>query len=222
MDVTVVNNGNTNGHNVNPTTITPVTNGAYIYASGGGAMGTGAIYTSADMNSFVSCRINDTQDAVVGAGYRAWNNGGAYDPVGWGGGGTNNTSDSWASITAALRPNINTPFNSARQAFINNISSAQGEANGWNNKVRNNLAVTSVVRTNNTVATITLQAEAAYDITAQETITVIVPSSILASGSSITGTPTFTIDQTGGASITYPQIEHMIRGAFRGMQLGAR
>jgi hypothetical protein len=224
MDVTVVNNGNINGHNVIPAAITPGNNGAVIYVSGGGAMTTGAAYTMPNLNSFVTCRINDTQDAVVGAGYIPWNNNGAYTPIGWGGGGTNNTSDSWASITAALRANVSTPFNDARQVLINNIDSAQSESGGWDAKVRNNIAVGNVARTNNTVVTITLPAVASYDITANEVITVTVPSNILSSGSSITGTPTFTITPEGaGPSITYTQIEHaFLRGAFRGVRIGAR
>jgi hypothetical protein len=224
MDVTVVNNGAIDGHNVKPAAITPVTNGAFIYVSGGGSMTTGAAYTMPNLNSFVTCRINDTQDAVVGGGYIAWGNNGAYTPIGWGGGGTNNTSDSWASVTAALRPNINTPFNDARQAFIDGMDSAQSEAGGWDAKVRNNIAVGNVARTSDTVVTVTLPAVSVYDITANENIAVTVPASILTDNVNIAGDPTFVISADGAApGITYTQIEHaFLRGAFRGVRIGAR
>lgn len=68
-------------------------------------------------------------------------------------------------------------FDDVRQDIINGLTSAQSETHGWNAEVKAKIAVTDVVRTSNTVVTITLDAEAAYDITAQETITVTVPAS---------------------------------------------
>lgn len=50
-----------------------------------------------------------------------------------------------------------------------------------------------VVRTSDTVVTITLDAQAVYDITAPETITVTVPASALASVGDLTATPTLEI-----------------------------
>ena len=55
------------------------------------------------------------------------------------------------------------------------------------------LAVTDVVRTSNTVVTVTLPAFASYDITAAETITATVPASAVTSASTIIATPTFII-----------------------------
>ncbi len=102
------------------------------------------------------------------------------------------TDDSWVTAGAA--------FDGERQNIINGLMSAQAEANGWNNIVQAGLQVTDVVRTSNTVVTITLPAFAGYDITAQETITVTVPASSLAqSGVGLVASPTFDITVTGTA-----------------------
>jgi hypothetical protein len=80
------------------------------------------------------------------------------------------------------------------QAIIDGIDSAQSEAAGWDAVVRPGIETTDVVRTSATVATITLDAEATYDITATETITVTVPTAALATGVGVVASPTFTID----------------------------
>jgi len=91
-------------------------------------------------------------------------------------------------------------FNGQRQAIIDGLTSAQSEATGWNNEVRANLATGDVVRSSDTLVTITLSAQATYDITALETIEVTVPATALVpGGSSIVATPTFTVE-------TVPQV----------------
>ncbi|MGW8247771.1 MAG: DUF2341 domain-containing protein, partial [Acidiferrobacterales bacterium] len=104
------------------------------------------------------------------------------------------TGDTWAAAGAA--------FDAERQNIINGLTSAGAEANGWNNLVKSALAVTDVVRTSNTVVTITLPAVAGYDITADETITATVPASALAlSSAAAVASPTFSIKTTAVASI---------------------
>jgi len=85
-------------------------------------------------------------------------------------------------------------FNAERQAIIDGLDSAQVEATGWNAEVRDNEVVGAVVRTSQRVVTITLTAQAAYNISAQETITVTVPASAINEVGAIVGTPTFTVD----------------------------
>lgn len=81
------------------------------------------------------------------------------------------------------------------EALLAGIDSAQAEATGWDAEVKANLTTSDLARTSDTVATITLPASASYDITAQETITVTVPTDVLVTGAtSIVGTPTFTVD----------------------------
>jgi hypothetical protein len=130
----------------------------------------------------------------------------------------------WNAFTMAFRPRVDTPFNNSRQNFINGMDSAQAEAHGWDAEVKAKIAVTDVVRTNNTVVTVTLDAEAAYDITANETITVTVPADILVSNANVVGTPTFVVATAGGGTVTikYTQLEHAVRGSFRSIILGAR
>jgi hypothetical protein len=90
------------------------------------------------------------------------------------------------------------------QAIIDGLDSAQSELTGWNNEVRDKELTTSVVRTSDTVATITLTASAAYDITATETITATIPASVLVtSGIDVVSDPTFTVTHVVAlASIT--------------------
>jgi hypothetical protein len=79
------------------------------------------------------------------------------------------------------------------QALIDGIDSAQSEAGGWDAVVRPGIETADVVRTSATVATITLDAEASYDITATETITITVPTAALATGVGVVASPTFTV-----------------------------
>lgn len=72
-----------------------------------------------------------------------------------------------------------TKFNAQRQAIINGLDSAQAEAAGFDAQVRANMAVTTVVRTSDTVVTITFGATAGYSVAANETITVTVPAAAM-------------------------------------------
>lgn len=89
----------------NPAAITPVTTGAVIIVAGGGSAATGAVYTASYLSNFRTATSADTNDAMVGIGSVAWTSG-AYDPAVWTGG-TTNAADSWAAVTAVLRPWVN-------------------------------------------------------------------------------------------------------------------
>lgn len=95
------------------------------------------------------------------------------------------TADTWVASGPT--------FNAQRQNIINGVTSAQSELTGWNNEVRDKEVVTSVVRTSDTVVTITLTASPAYKITADEIITVTVPATALTGGVELTGAPTISI-----------------------------
>lgn len=102
------------------------------------------------------------------------------------------TGDTWvAAGTGPIGSTANT------QAIIDGLTSAQVEATGWNAEVRDKEVTTAVVRTSNTVCTITLTAQAAYDITAQETITATIPGAALTGASPIVASPTFAVTYTG-------------------------
>lgn len=100
------------------------------------------------------------------------------------------TGDTWVAAGGT--------FDGQRQNIINGCTSAQSETHGWNNEVKAKIAVTDVVRTSNTVVTITLDAESAYNITATDTITVTVPSTALTGGVQVVASPTFSISVAGG------------------------
>lgn len=96
------------------------------------------------------------------------------------------TNATWAASGAA--------FNAIRQDIIDGLDSSGAEATGWNTVVRDTEPVGSVVRTSDTVVTITLTAHPTYDITADETITVTVPATALVGWAlDVTATPTFDI-----------------------------
>jgi hypothetical protein len=95
------------------------------------------------------------------------------------------TGDSWVAAGGT--------FDAQRQNIINGMTSAQSELLGWNNVVKALQGVAGVVRTSSSVVTITLDAQATYSITANETITVTVPSTAVLLGASLVASPTFTI-----------------------------
>ena len=88
-------------------------------------------------------------------------------------------------------------FDGQRQAIIDGIDSAQSEATGWDLVPKATQGVAGVVRTSNTVVTITLDAFPTYNITAQETITATIPATALIRGIAIVASPTFTINPDG-------------------------
>jgi hypothetical protein len=122
------------------------------------------------------------------------------------------TNDTWIAAGAGS-------FDLQRDEILQGLDSAQGETLGWNLVVRDLEPITSVVRTSDTVVTITLVGSATYNITAQETITVTVPGTALVGTASIVATPTFTVD-TAAASVPYPRLERSIRGLERGITTG--
>ena len=90
------------------------------------------------------------------------------------------TNDTWVSAG----------FDAQRQNILNGLTSAQSEATGWNAEVRDKEVVTAVVRTSDTLVTITLSAATGYDITLDETITVTVPATAITGTVALVGTPT--------------------------------
>jgi hypothetical protein len=95
-------------------------------------------------------------------------------------------------ITVGGSPN----FNDKRQAIIDGLDSAQIEKLGWNNEIRDKLNVANVVRTSDTVVTITLDATdvASYKIVADETIIFTLPiEAIVAVSPEPTVSPTIVI-----------------------------
>ena len=111
---------------------------------------------------------------------------------------TNAASGSWAY---AIKPVVTIPFADARAAIRDGLDSAQSESGGWDAKVKPNIPVGNIVRTSDTVVTITLQAQSDYNITAQETITATLPGTALANGIGVAATPTFTIDTSSGGTV---------------------
>jgi len=92
-------------------------------------------------------------------------------------------------------------YDDARPAIRDGLVSAQSEATGWNATVKPNIPLDNIVRTSDNVVTVTLQAQADHNITAQETITDTIPAIAVLDGSAIVATPTFTVDPGGAAGI---------------------
>ena len=103
------------------------------------------------------------------------------------------TGDTWvAAGDAAIGNTADT------QAIIDGISAATTPAGGWNNEWRDLEVTTAVVRSSDTLATITMSSQAtiggSYDITATETITATIPAAALTGAVQIIASPTFTVD----------------------------
>jgi len=98
-------------------------------------------------------------------------------------------------------------FDAQRQNIIDGFVSASSETNGWNNR-RSDFAVTDVVRTSDTIATVTFSSSSAYHISAAETITLTVPATAIG-GTALTATPTFVITPNYVSSGTWisPEID---------------
>lgn len=95
------------------------------------------------------------------------------------------TGDTWVATVGE--------DNAITDALIAGIDSGQSEANGWDAVVKANMVYTDVVRTSDTVVTITLGAEATYNITSTETITATVPATALTGAAQLVASPTFTV-----------------------------
>jgi|GEM_PF-4034582 len=78
-------------------------------------------------------------------------------------------------------------------ALIAGLDSDKAEAGGWDLKIKAVMDFNEIVRTSDTVVTITLDAYADYQITANETITITVPAQCTSDADAIVCTPTFQI-----------------------------
>ena len=105
------------------------------------------------------------------------------------------TNDTWVATMG--------DDNAITTAFIAGIDSAQAEAAGWDAEVKGNMVFGDVARTSNTIVTVTLGAEAAYAITADETITVTIPATAMTIAGELVATPTFDVtnETSGGATV---------------------
>lgn len=98
------------------------------------------------------------------------------------------TGDTWVAAGAT--------FDAQRQNIINGLDSAQTEATGWDAVVKALQGVSGVIRTSDTVVTITLDAQATYNITATETITATITATAVSLGAQIVASPTFAVTAT--------------------------
>lgn len=103
------------------------------------------------------------------------------------------TGDTWIAAGAGS-------FDLQRQNIINGCTSAQSETLGWNLVPKALQSLGPVVRTSDTVVTITWDAFATYNITANETITVTVPSTATVGVNTLVATPTFAVAFTATAT----------------------
>lgn len=201
IDVTTTTNTGINTRLADPPSITPSTPGAWIVVVGACAGGTTATFTNpADLSDWRSDSQVDTNDSTIGGGYYTGWTSGAYDHAAFAGGGTDTTDDSWAAIAFVLRPATDSAFDNARDEIRDGVDSAQAEGTGWDALKSTIMPVGNVVRTSDTVVTITAQAAGTYNITAQETCTATVPAVALTGGEAVVATPTFTIDTGAGAA----------------------
>lgn len=96
------------------------------------------------------------------------------------------TDDTWIAAGAGS-------FDLQRDEIIAGVTAAENEALGWNLVPKVNQTLAGVVRTSDTVVTITWDAFATYNITASENITVTIPSTAVVGALAIVATPTVII-----------------------------
>ena len=92
-------------------------------------------------------------------------------------------------------------FDLQRDEIIAGHDSDGSEALGWDLVPKATQSLGPVVRTSDTVVTVTWDAFATYNITANETITVTVPSTATVGGVGPVATPTFVITASGAAEV---------------------
>lgn len=102
MDVAVVLGQGTGTGKPDPQAITPITPGAVGIFGGAQAAATAVALTSSDLTGFRQVNQADTNDIAVGAGFIEWTSG-AINPAAFGGG-ASNAANSWATVSAVLRP----------------------------------------------------------------------------------------------------------------------
>lgn len=106
------------------------------------------------------------------------------------------SGDTWVASGAA--------FDAQRQNILDGMVSSQTPANGWNAEVRDKESVGAVVRTSDTIVTVTLSASPGYDIETGEQITVTVPASALLNGASdVVAAPVFGVSPSGASGGWY-------------------
>lgn len=120
------------------------------------------------------------------------------------------TGDTWVAA--------GTTFDAQRQNIIDGLDSAQSETNGWNATVRDALDVSTVVRTSDTVVTVTVPATSGYAISANESITPTIPASALVTSASPVTSAAFTVadESVGTIAITDSYTAHRVYCADNG------
>ena len=118
------------------------------------------------------------------------------------------TNDTWLTVGVL--------FDAIRQDIIDGLDSNGSETNGWNTEVRDKQGVAGVVRTSDTVVTITLDAQAGYNISLpSETITVTVPiTATTLALDPIVATPTFDVAYTWPPAGAAAETLHQVRSGL--------
>jgi hypothetical protein len=114
-------------------------------------------------------------------------------------------------------------FVDARRPILNGLVSAQSETHGWN-AIRALIPDAAVVRTSNTVVTITLPGLPSYAISALETITDTVPGIALNSGLPLVATPTFGVipnSEADGAVDGVADVQGISQSTYRSLAAAA-
>lgn len=104
LDVTYQQATGQNTFAANPPAVTPATAGAWVVACGGAGSVNSGDFTSGDLDNFISTNTGISSGVIVGMGNKAGTHGVALDPVAWGSGTSDSTSNAWAALSLVLRP----------------------------------------------------------------------------------------------------------------------
>ncbi|MFQ6031011.1 MAG: hypothetical protein ACE5Q6_26395, partial [Dehalococcoidia bacterium] len=122
------------------------------------------------------------------------------------------------TLTNATWVAAGAPFDAQRQGIIDGLDSGQSEPTGWDAVLRPAIPVGNVVRTSDTVVTITLPVEADYRITENELVTATIPASATSAGAPIGATPSFTITNLAPQGV-FPTIDASTSNNLAGSSL---
>lgn len=119
LDVAVATDMSTGSSRANPPSITTITDNSVVVAIGAGASPntTAVNYTSSDLSNFRTSAVQDNNSTVIGMGSAVVSTAGVFDPSVFGDS-TSNSVCSWAAVTLAIRPGLNST-NAATINFSN-------------------------------------------------------------------------------------------------------
>lgn len=104
LDIALQTATGASDYRANPPSATPVTAGAFISVCGGCISANTTVLSSSELTNFIAVQTSTVPGPAVGVGYVTGTVGVAFDPATFTGSSANDNTNSWAAMTAVLRP----------------------------------------------------------------------------------------------------------------------